>query len=301
MGFDMDFLVSTADPRPTPEELKEKVAAISPNIEFTEGGARGALWSAEYINPETLVSFEFVCKAPNPGVINFSAYETGLSVSVPCVCPTFIARESMPILAQFAKQTKYWIYTPNGQVIEKPDGAQLQVLWNDQNKRTIHRMSMGDDELPHYFPMEQMDAMWRYANARSQLTKRYEGRGIYVPRIVLIRNKLSRQQIFRSIFWTEMEPTVLPDIDAVVLSKPGRLIFGRFPAGEPENVVVRFSQIEDIVGPYIKTAVRPFEHKIIEDTAPFRLQIMRRLLELLPAKHRNFETVNPEEVVDIQV
>ena len=41
--------------------------------------------------------------------------------------------------------------------------------------------------------------------------------------------------------------------------------------------------------------------RIIEETAPFRLQIMRRLLELLPAKHRNFETVNPEEVIDIQV
>ena len=299
MGFDMDFLVSTANPRPTSEELKEKVAAISPYIEITEGGARGALWSAEYINPETLVSFEFVCKNPGSEIINSKAYETGLNVSVPCVCPTFIARESMPILAKFANNSQLWLYAPNGQVIEKPDGAQLRILWNDQNKRTIQRMSIGDDELPHYFPMEQMDAMWRYANARSQLTKRYEGRGIYVPRIVLIRNKLSRKQIFRSIFWTEIEPTVLPDIDALVLSKPGRLIFGRFPAGEPENVVVRFDQIEDIIEPYIKTATRPFEHRIIEDTAPFRLQIMRRLLELLPAKHRNFETVDPEEVIDI--
>ncbi|MGM9998778.1 MAG: hypothetical protein ACI38Q_05240 [Candidatus Bruticola sp.] len=301
MGFDLDLLVSTSETRPTPEELKQQVAALSPNIEFSEGGARGALWSAEYINPETLVSFDFVCKAPGSGVINFCAYETGLSVSVPCVCPSFIARESLPILAQFCKNTKYWVYTPNGQVIEKPDGAQLQVLWNEQNKRTIHRMSMGDDELPHYFPPEQMDAMWSYANARSQLTKRYNGRGIYVPRIVLLRNKLSRQQIFRSIFWTEMEPTVLPDIDAVVLSKPGKLIFGRFPAGEAENVVVRFSQIEDIIGPYIKTAVRPFEHRIVEDTASFRLPVMRRLMEILPGKHRNFETVDPEEVIDIQV
>ena len=65
--------------------------------------------------------------------------------------------------------------------------------------------------------------------------------------------------------------------------------------------MVRFSQIEDIIEPYIKTAVRPFEHRIIEDTDPFRLQIMHRLFELLPAKYRNFETVDPEEVIDVQV
>lgn len=296
----MEFLVSTGEKRPDPDQLKKALADSIPGIEFSEGGAREALWTADFVNPETLVSFSFRCGKPSGNVINFCAYETGLSVSVPCTSLTYVSRESMPVIANFAKKAGLWIYPPNGQIIEKPDGDQLHIMWTDLNRRTLVRMSLGNDTMPFYFPLEQTDAMWNYANARPMLSKRYEGRGIYVPRILLIRNKLSRNQVYRAIFWTDFVPTVWPDIDAVVLSKPGRLIFGRFPAGEPENVVVRINSIEELIEPCIKSVSRPFEHKIIEDASSVRLPIMRKLVDTLPPKYRNFETVNPEELVDVQ-
>ena len=301
MAFDLDFLVSTSDPRPTPEQLRQQVEALCPNIEVSEGGARGAMWSGEYVNPETLVSFDFRCREASNNVINFCAYETGLSVSIPCVCPSFIPRESLPWVVKFAKEARYWLYTPSGQIIEKPDAAQLQLFWNEQNKRTLTPMSMGGDKLPFYFPSEKMDAMWNYGNARQQLVKRYDGRGIAVPRLLLIRNKLARETVFRAIFWTEFGPTVLPDVDAVVLSKPSRLLFGRFPMGELESTVVQMEDIADIIEPSVRKATRPFEHRLIEDVSSIRLPVLRKIMEVLPVKFNSFETVEPEEVIDVEV
>ena len=277
------------------------VEELGSEIEVTEGGARGAIWQAEYMNPETLSSFLFTCKPPKEAIVNFCAREAGLSASIPNPSATFVAREAIQVLAEFACKNKLFVYTQNGEMIENPDPSQLQILWNNSCKKILQRMSISGDELPAYFSVEQLDAMCKYAHARPQLVKRYDGRGINVPRIVLIRNKLARSQVMRSIIWSEMEPIVYPEVDAVVISRPSKLIFGRFPAGDTENVVVRVSTIAEIIKPCIRTAPRPFEHQIIEDASSVRLPVLKRILELLPARYRMFETVTPDEVVDIKV
>ena len=119
-----------------------------------------------------------------------------------------------------------------------------------------------------------------------------------MPRISLLRDKNARDQVYRTIFWTEQGPTVIPGIDALILSKPGRLLFGRFPIGEPENVVVRLEDIQDLLSPHWRSADRPFTHLVLEDPSPLRLPLMRRLIELQPPKYTNFETVPFQEIVD---
>ena len=207
----------------------------------------------------------------------------------------------MPILADFARKAGLWIYTSDGRLLEKADGAQLQMFWTNMTKRVLNRMSSNGEDLPYTFTLEQMDGMWKYHNARNQLIKRYDGRNIQVPRVSIIRNKLSRNQVFRATYWTELSPTVLPDVDALVINKPGKLIFGRFPAGEIEAVVANISTIWDIIEGSVKKAPRPFEHNIIEDTNSLRLPIFKRLMDGLQLKFKNFETLNPEEVIDMTV
>lgn len=277
------------------------VEELGSEIEVTEGGARGAFWQAEYMNPETLSSFLFTCKPPKETIVNFCAREVGLGASIPNPSATFVAREAIQILSEFACKNKLIVYTQGGEMIENPDPSQIQILWNNSCKKILQRLSVTGAEMPSYFSMEQLDAMCRYAHARPQLVKRYDGRGINVPRVVLIRNKLARNQVLRSIIWSEMEPIVYPEVDAVVISRPAKLIFGRFPAGDTENVVVRVSTIAEIIKPCIRTAPRPFEHQLIEDASSVRLPVLKRIMELLPARYRMFETVNPDEVVDIKV
>lgn len=277
------------------------VEELGSEIEVTEGGARGAFWQAEYMNPETLSSFLFTCKPPKETIVNFCAREVGLSASIPSPSATYVAREAVQVLADFACKNKLIVYTQGGNMLENPDPSQIQILWNNSCKKILQRLSVTGAEMPTYFSMEQLDAMCRYAHARPQLVKRYDGRGINVPRVVLIRNKLARHQVFRSIIWSEMEPIVYPEVDVVVISRPSKLIFGRFPAGDTENVVVRVSTIAELIKPCIRTASRPFEHQIIEDASAVRLPVLKRIMDMLPSRYRMFETVTPDEVVDIKV
>lgn len=301
MSFDLSFMISTEYNVPDPELLKTAVAALPNMIPVEE--PRGCEWQIDYLNPDTGVSCEFSWVKPDTQAINFKAWDTGLKAVVPTMCPTFVARECMPIIEKFTRLSSLWVYTPNGEILERCDASQLQMMWVEMNRRTAARMgnSAAGRNAPHYFPQEQLDAMWSYANARNQLTKRYQALNIYVPRSLILRNKLDRRQMYRAMMWADMEPTVYPDVDAFVISRPNKLIFNRFPSGDSELFVVRRESIEDILKPNVREATRPFPHRLIENTSSIRLPIFRKLFDTLQLRFRNFETVNVEEVIDIKL
>lgn len=297
--FEVEYLVPADAAVPSPQELHREVEAISQHVEFSEGGARGALWSAEYSNPETLVTFTFICSPPAQEVIDCdgaTASPSGLRALIPCTCPTFVARESLPIVVKLATRGCYWLSISVGKIIKRPNTSHLLTEWTEINRQTCRQARLEGNL--YSLPLEQTDGLWHYANARQQLIKRYASLSLAVPRISLLRDKNARDQVYRTIFWTEQGPTVIPGIDALILSKPGRLLFGRFPIGEPENVVVRLEDIQDLLSPHWRSADRPFTHLVLEDPSPLRLPLMRRLIELQPPKYTNFETVPFQEIVD---
>ncbi|MBQ7567932.1 hypothetical protein IJT17_03925 [bacterium] len=272
MSYDIDILVSTERNIPTPEELK---AAINTMPMIEEGKPpKGYIWQLDYLNPDTSVTFAFRYQTPTNDLIQRRAWETGLQISIPTTCPTFVARESFPVVAQFAKKFQIWLYLPNGEVLEQCDASQLQRTWTDINRRTVNRVSnLPVHKQPFYFPQEKLDEMWRYLSSRPALLKRYSPLGVYVPRVMLLRNKLNKKKVYRAAMWADLDPSVIPDVDIFIINKPSKLTFGRFPGGEYTPVIVHRDLIDPIIEPFLRDATRPIPHKLIENTKTLKLQI----------------------------
>ncbi len=298
MSYEIDVLIPTDRPVPSAEELKEAVLTM-PNIE--EGHpSKDILWQYDYLNPDTSVSFSFRYQRPTTECIQRRAWDTGLQIVIPTVCPTFVARESFPIVEQLAKRYRLSLYLPSGEILDTCEASQLQTTWTDINRKAIMRMSnQPNAKQPFYFPQEQLDEMWRYLSARPAMLKRYSPLGVYVPRVLLMRNKLNRRIIYRTAMWADLAPSVIPDVDAFIINKPQSLLFNMFPRGEMVPVFVHSDLINDIIAPYLREANRPITHKLIENTSSVKLQIYRKLLGRLNFLLHDYETAYIEEIVDV--
>ncbi len=298
MSYEIDVLITTDRAVPSADELKEAVLSM-PNIE--EGHpSKGSLWQYDYLNPDTSVSFAFKYQNPTTECIQQRAWDTGLQIVIPTVCPTFVARESFPIVEQFAKKFHLSLYLPSGEILDTCEASQLQTTWTDINRKAIMRLgNQPNIKQPFYFPQEQLDEMWRYLSSRPLLLKRYSPLSVYVPRVLLMRNKLNRRIIYRTAMWADLAPSVIPDVDAFIINKPQKLLFNMFPRGEMTPVFVHYDLVEDIISPYIREANRPITHKLLENTSAVKLPIYRKLLDKLNFLLHDYETAYIEEIVDV--
>lgn len=299
MSFDISFLVSMEAPIPDTITLQQWLQKL-PHLDSVEPG-EGVLWRYDYLNPETGVSFALMYRQPESSPIRNRAWDTGLTASVPTLCPTFVARESMMVIAQLAKQTSMWVYLPSGDMLKTCEASQLQTLWSDINQKTLTRFSADSKNAPRYFPQEQLDEMWHYLNARQALLKRYSAKNVYVPKVILVRNKLDKRQIFRAAMWSEVNPTVIPTVDAYVITRPKTLLFGLIPGASTITVVVRSEVLQDIIEPCLREATTPIPHRLLEDTSGIKMKIFRRLRDSLQLRFQDFETLTVDEVVDVKV
>lgn len=298
MSYDIDLLISSDREVPSSEQLKQAVHTMS----FIEDGKppKGYVWQLDYLNPDTGVTFAFRYQAPPEELISQRAWDTGLQISIPTTCPTFVARESLPIVTDFCKKFQLWLYLPNGGILERYEATQLLTTWIEINRRTISRATnMPSNFQPFYFPQDKLDAMWRYQASRPALLKRYSSLGVYVPRVVLMRNKINKHVVYRTSMWTDLSPSVIPDVDAFVINKPAKLTFGRFPSGEYSSVFVPRDTIEAIIKPYLRRADRPIPHELIENTRSIKVPIFKELSQHLNFPLHDYETANIEDTIDV--
>ncbi|MCR5662077.1 MAG: hypothetical protein K6G50_08115 [bacterium] len=301
MSFEINFVVSAEKSLPSQEQMKEYISQL-PNMTEIAEPPEGCEWQFEYLNEDTSVSFTFSYNVPEEDLIRGKVRDTGLLASIPTVCPTFVARECMPIIEQMTKISKMWVYTPTGEILQKCDASQMQIMWTDLNRTSVMHMGPGPGGVqPHYFPLEELNSMWHYQCSRPAMLKRYSAKKIYVPRVNIIRNKLSRKQVYRAAVWTDMAPSVIPDVDVFIMTKYKNLLFGRFPRGEGDLVVVKRELIEELMKPFMRAANRPIEHFLIEDTSKLKLPVWKVLQKSLPLRFQNFESINVEEIIDVKV
>lgn len=261
-------------------------------------------WQYEYLNPETGVVCTFRHATPNPDTTQFRGQrDSGLTCVVPFLCPTFVAREALPIVEQVGRALNLGALTPSGELVPDSDAGRLQIVWTEGNRKTLERFGIASGQsMPPYFARERLDEMWRYMNARHTMETRYAAKGIYVPRIVLIRNKLDRKRIFLAAMWTEIAPAVIPpEVDAFVIGKPVKTLFGLLKTGDIEPVVVKAEVVMKHITPLLRNVDRPIPHRLLEDPAKARNPILKDMAKVLTPAFTTFETVAIEEVVDIQV
>ena len=300
MSYDIDLLVSTYREVPTSEQLKQAVHTMS----LIEDGKppKGYMWQLDYLNPDTGVTFAFRYQPPPADCIQQRAWDTGLQISIPTTCPTFVAREALPVVTEFCKKFELWLYLPSGEVLERYEASQLLTTWVEINKRTVSRTSNLPSKFqPFFFPQEKLDAMWRYLSARPALLKRYSSLGVYVPRVVLMRNKINKRVVYRTAMWADLEPSVIPDVDAFIINKPAKITFGRFPGGEYSPVFVLRDTIEAIIKPHMRHAERPIPHELLENTRSLKLPIYKEMDKRLNFLLHDYETANIEDTIDIAI
>lgn len=300
MAFDLSFVVPPDSDAPDPARIEKYVAKI-PLVEKQKDFKDG-YWQYEYLNPETGVVCTFTCVKPVPGPAGLRGRrDAGFKVSLPFLCPTFMARETLPFVEALGRTLQLGVVTPAGDCVEDCDAGRLQVLWLEGNRRTLERFGTGQGRMPSFFPRERLDEMWRYMSARHSLETRYKAKGIYVPRVILLQSKLNRRLILLTAMWTELGPAVIPDVDAFVIGQPRKRLFGLLPSGAPVPVVVRAKVVMPLLEPLLRHVDRPIPHRILENAGKARKAILREMGKVLTPPFTNHETVGVEEVVDIQV
>lgn len=299
MSYDIDVLVNVDRAVPSSEELKTYIQSI-PMIEQGKP-PRNYNWQYDYVNPDTNVSFSLRYQDPPKECVKNRAWDTGLQIVVPTSCPTFVARESFPVISQFTKKFNLWLYLPSGDLLEKCEASQLQLTWTDVNRKVVTRsLVQANISQPFYIPQDKLNEMWRYLSSRPELIKRYTPK-IYVPRVILMRSKLSRKKIYRVASWENLGPSVIPDVDAFIISKPKSIRFGLFPSGERTTVFVHRDNIQDIIAPHLRKVERPIPHMVLEPNRMLKLSIYKALDQKLNYLLHDYETANIEEVVDITI
>lgn len=301
MSFELTYVVSLDKTPPSAARIEQVVAKLPYTTKQEQPGE--FLWHYEYLNPETGVVASFRCKEPDPDTTAYRGMrDAGLKCIVPFLCPTFVAREALPMVEQVGRALNLAVISPSGEVVADADAGRLQIIWTDGNRKTLERFGVAQGEMPPYFPRERLDEMWRYMNARHTLDTRYSAKGIYVPRIVLIRNKLDRRKINMACMWTEIAPAVFPpEVDAFVIGKPIKTLFGLLNSGEVEPVVVRGDAVYRHVTPLLRMVDRPIPHRLLEDVSKVKGPILKDMGKVLCSPFLTYETVAIEEVVDVQV
>ncbi len=300
MSFEIAFVAPPDKENPDPDRMEQAVARLPHTTK--EEDVKDCVWQYEYVNPETGVICTFSYSPPGPvpyGVKKRN--ESGLTATLPLLCPTFIAREALPVVEQLGKSLHVGVLSPSGDYIEDCDAGRLQVIWTESNRLTLERLGLGQARLPPYFPRERLDEMWRYLSARKTLETRYSAKGIYVPRVILIQNKLDRRRSFMASMWSEMGPAVFPEVDAFVIGKPVKTLLGLVSTGEITPVVVRAEIVMKHVEPLLRVVDRPIRHRLLEDASPIQSRILKDMDSILTLPLRNFETLGVEEVVDAKV
>lgn len=299
MSFELTFVVPPDKDPPDPGRAEQVVAKL-PHTK-RQRAAKDCLWQYEYLNPETGVVSTFRCVTPQPAPTGVRGQrDSGLTAEIPFLCPTFMAREALPLVEQVGRALQLGAFTPSGDHVADCDAGRLQILWSDGNKRTLERFGLAEGRMPPYMPRERLDEMWRYMNARHVLETRYAAKGIYVPRIILLKNKLDRKQIFLTAMWAEMGPAVFPEVDAFVVGKPTKIL-GLFATGDSEPVVVRSEVVMEHVRPLLRQVDRPVAHQVLEDAERVRKPVLRGMGKVLTPPFTTFETMGVEELVDVQV
>jgi hypothetical protein len=300
LSFEIAFVAAPDKETPDPERMEQAVARLPHTTK--EEDAKDCVWQYEYVNPETGVICTFSYSPPGPvpyGVKRRN--ESGLTATLPLLCPTFIAREALPVVEQLGKALRLGTLSPSGDFVEDCDAGRLQVIWSESNRLTLERLGLGQGRLPPYFPRERLDEMWRYMSARKILETRYSAKGIYVPRVILIQNKLDRKRTYMASMWSEMGPAVFPEVDAFVIGKPVKTLLGLVTTGEITPVVVKAEIVMKHVEPLLRTVDRPIVHRLLEDSTSVQGPIQKDIAKVLAAPLRNFETLGVEEVVDAKV
>jgi hypothetical protein len=300
LSFEIAYVVPSGKTAPDVIRMEMAISKLPHTTRDEE--PQDCEWGFEYLNPETGVTCSFRYAAPAP--VGFAAgrpRESGLRASLPLMCPTFIGREALPIVEQLGRALNLGALLPSGDYVEDCDAGRLQVIWTESNRMTTERLGIGTGRLPPYFSRERLDEMWRYMSARRLLETRYSAKGIYVPRVILIQNKLDRKQTFMAAMWAEMGPAVFPEVDAFVIGKPIKTLLGLVNTGEFTPVVVRAETVMKHVEPRLRQVDRPIAHRILEDAGPVQGPILKSMNDVLTPPFRNFETLGVEEVVDSRV
>ena len=298
MSYDINVLVGQEQPILSSDEFRNTIEQL-PLIDALKPKS-GYAWELSYQNPDTGVYFSFLYKTPSDK-LKRNMLDTGLQIKIPCPSPTFVAKESFPVVVQLAAKLNLSLLLPSGDLLEKYNADQLQVMWSECNRFFVKRMARGESSLkPFYFPKKTMDAMWQYLAARPALLNRYNPLNIYVPRILLLRHKHNRFNIYRTAVWSDLCPSVIPDVDAFIIGQPEQILFGHFPRGDFKPVFVAKSVIEEVIQPYLKTIRVPFEHQIIENTKHLKLPVYKTLAGLLNFSMHDYESADLEEIIDIK-
>jgi hypothetical protein len=151
--------------------------------------------------------------------------------------PSFFAYEIFPVLEQVLHPIDIWVLNPQGENVlpERWNSTNLQKSWTDNNVWAVGALSRDVDL--KYLPLEKSGYVWSYQWHRQALIDSIT-EDIYVPDIFIL-DQNTNHQLCTAITWTSHIPTILPEVDFILMRKE----YTRFFKKVTENGIIAYSEV----------------------------------------------------------
>ncbi len=162
--------------------------------------------------------------------------------------PDFFGKETSLFVDDFVKTFDLYIYPDDGDgLIFKPEVNEIYERWSKMNKNYASIPDISKEL--SFYPLEKSNKLWEYAFNAGVMQEEL-GEGCYVPNIFYLKNKKTGG-VAVACTWTEHIPTVMPEVDYVLLNQA---VKGFFSTSYKQGFV-SYDTLMDNFGSYFK------EHK----------------------------------------
>jgi hypothetical protein len=150
-------------------------------------------------------------------------FDTGWSLNLNYVRPTFFALEAMPIAEALARRFDLVMFDPQGgDNIDNFGVDQLIQSWSKSNQWAVGEVATKDSLDLFYLPAQTSEQFWRYMRDYPRLRGELEGPDVFVPRQFLasIHNP---QRAETALVWTLGVHLIIPRTDWIIAVLPKKV------------------------------------------------------------------------------
>lgn len=136
--------------------------------------------------------------------------------------PDFFGKETSLFVDDFVKTFDLYMYADDSDgLILKPKENEIYQRWSPMNKNYAFIPDLAKNL--SFYPLEKSNKLWEFAFHADAMQQEL-GEGCYVPNIFYLKNRKTGE-IVVACTWTEHIPTVIPEVDYVLLNQAEKGFF----------------------------------------------------------------------------
>lgn len=225
---------------------------------------------------------------------------TPLGFTLDYIRPSFFAAEAMPVVVQVAEELGLLIYDgqrqdSKGRKPRRYSAVELRQSWEQSNAPAARGVRDHTRGYVSYCPRERLDYYWQYMAHRQALEHLYAEREVAVPDIVLLRPTKAGSAILVCT-WSNAMPTVLPEVDYVLLQREIRRLGGLIR--RDEEGLVHLGGLREMLGEHLRPEQEPVPHLLYEEPQPSP-DVAEAVLAVPLIELEGYELTEADKVVDV--